>query len=58
MKKKVYVKPVVEIAPVKVVTSMLIDSISSVGSNVGLSYGGGGAGDARAKDRGNMYWDE
>ena len=54
MKKQVYLQPTMTVVKLQHRTSLLIDSLQSVGTNLTgddiIRYGNGGGGDARVKD--------
>lgn len=54
--KKNYQKPAMSEVTI-LQTCMICSTTTGVSSNVGLTYGGAGVGDARAKSR-NADWDE
>ena len=54
--KKNYQKPTMQVINIEPAT-MIAQSVTSVNSNAGLQYKGGGNGPARSRDGGG-YWDD
>ena len=53
--KKNYKKPAIQVMEIQT-TSVCQVSVQNISTNASLRYGGGGHGDARAKERGS--WDD
>lgn len=58
--KKAYMKPEQRVVVLQHKTQILQTSMTGLSNNVGLNYGGGGNGPARARARqyGDIDWDE
>ena len=57
MKKK-YMKPTMMVVTLQQQSIICTSDVTSVSSNAGLNYGGGGSGPARARSHGGIDWDD